>query len=200
MLEVQIRTYHCILGLHSSIYRRRHVGRFGWKRSLLAVNSITQCNEILSLINTHVSIFKKVAVPLCHSRATEMSQGALQPRGVTELAAALPGTSASLNPPPNLRTIAQSSSPHLTATSRSAGKVAAMPREVSDIKQFLEICRRKDATSTSPYLTAPAQEDILTGYRSRPYKTQQRHKSNQVQSPMSTLPVYLGAQGLGEGG
>ena len=152
------------------------------------------------LANNHVSISKEDAVALCHVKSTKTSQGALQPRGVIKLAAALPVTSASLNSPPNLRTIAQSSSPHLTATSRSAGKVAAMPREVSDIKQFLEICRRKDATSTSPYLTAPAQDDLLTGYRSRPYKTQQRHKSDQVQSPMSTLPVYLGAQGLGEGG
>lgn len=80
-----------------------------------------------------------------------------------------------------------------------------MPREVSDIKQFIEICRRKDAKckprshqSFNITLLERAGMLILDDHCSRTHKAQR--PSDQVQGPMSPLSVHIGVEGFGEGG
>lgn len=81
-----------------------------------------------------------------------------------------------------------------------------MPREVQDIKQFIEICRRKDAKCESHPLniqhstTRQRGGDMLTPGPpySRTHKTQRA--PDQVQSPMSSLSVHVGIEGFGKGG
>ena len=36
-------------------------------------------------------------------------------------------------------------------SNKAKGKIVNMPREVTDLKQFIEICRRKDAKCPSPF-------------------------------------------------
>lgn len=71
-----------------------------------------------------------------------------------------------------------------------------MPREVSDIKQFIEICRRKDAKCET--LWAILKEGILLIAFSWTYKAQP--PPDQVQSPMLAIHVYTCVEGFREGG
>ena len=84
-----------------------------------------------------------------------------------------------------------------------------MPREVSDIKQFIEISRRKDAKCTplppprpEPQLDFDMQRAVgmmLTlDADSRTHKAQRQ--PDQVQGPMPPLSVHAGVEGYGKSG
>lgn len=85
-----------------------------------------------------------------------------------------------------------------------------MPREVSDIKQFIEICRRKDAKckplshDSVEYQLRERERGMDGGiadswdYCSRTHKAQR--PPDQIQGPMSPLFVHVGVEGFGKGG
>ena len=71
-----------------------------------------------------------------------------------------------------------------------------MPREVSDIKQFIEICRRKDAKCEILWsISSDGFELILYSWT---HKAQP--PPDQVQGPMLAVHVYTRVEGLGKGG
>ena len=78
-----------------------------------------------------------------------------------------------------------------------------MPREVSDIKQFIEICRRKDAKCTLPtlYNSRPQsrrKQLLMLGTASWPHKTQS--PPDQIQSPVLAVLVHASVEGFRKGG
>jgi hypothetical protein len=92
-----------------------------------------------------------------------------------------------------------------------------MPSETSDIKQFLEIARRKDAKCTTPIPNSLSSLTIIRPYsflllmRYPPLTfdlslhsctNQEEHQDerDQVQDPMQPLPLHPQAEGLGQGG
>lgn len=93
-----------------------------------------------------------------------------------------------------------------------------MPQEVSDIKQFIEICRRKDAkcivplsislyhpraSSSIPSSSNPTPTSRLTHKKntnSGAHKAQSQNTANQIQSPMPPLPIHPRAQRLEQSG
>lgn len=91
-----------------------------------------------------------------------------------------------------------------------------MPQEVSDIKQFIEICRRKDAKCMVPslYYYPRASSSIPSSFNSTPisrltheknnnsgtHKAKSQNTANQVQSPMPPLPIHTRAQRLEQSG
>ncbi len=54
---------------------------------------------------------------------------------------------------PNAQSATATTTPHPTLPTplSSPSSTAKMPKEVSDIKQFIEICRRKDASCKPPF-------------------------------------------------
>ena len=76
-----------------------------------------------------------------------------------------------------------------------------MPREVSDIKQFIEICRRKDAKCTSPELGEYSNEriELIESAPSRSHKAQ-LPSSDQIQSPVLAIFIHISVEGCREGG
>lgn len=71
-----------------------------------------------------------------------------------------------------------------------------MPREVSDIKQFIEICRRKDAKCE--ILWSILREGFVLIAFSWTHKAQS--PPDQVQGPMLAVHVYTCVEGFGKGG
>jgi hypothetical protein len=84
---------------------------------------------------------------------------------------------------------------------------ANMPAEVSDIKQFIEICRRKDALCTFSIPPTTILEEIgrvgdqeefgLIVEYSCAHKEEQEDQQDQVQGPMQASPLHPRPQGLG---
>lgn len=71
-----------------------------------------------------------------------------------------------------------------------------MPREVSDIKQFIEICRRKDAKCE--ILRSILRDGFVLITFSWTHKAQPT--PDQVQSSMLAVHVYTCVEGFGKGG
>ena len=86
-----------------------------------------------------------------------------------------------------------------------------MPREVSDIKKFLEICRRNDASCSSlppPCLTFDTTRrvswencgqfaDQTDTMNSGSDKAQSQVTADEVQGPVSSVAVYARVEGFG---
>ena len=82
-----------------------------------------------------------------------------------------------------------------------------MPSETSDIKQFLEIARRKDATCTVPHTFQVLQcalaffgvsadtHNLYSGTDQEIHKDER----DQIQDPLQPVPLHAQAQGLGQG-
>ena len=71
-----------------------------------------------------------------------------------------------------------------------------MPREVSDIKQFIEICRRKDAKCE--ILWSVLRDGLVLIAFSWTHKAQP--PPDQVQGPLLAVHVYSCVEGFGKGG
>ena len=80
-----------------------------------------------------------------------------------------------------------------------------MPREVSDIKQFIEICRRKDARCKFSHLSrgsfAAKELSSLTvkPQNSGPHKEIPQRRPDQIQSPLLKVPLHSRSQRRGQG-
>ena len=89
-----------------------------------------------------------------------------------------------------------------------------MPQEVFDIKKFIEICRRKDASCSSlPHLDRSTprtgvlvREEMIVlltrmmRVNSGADKAQSQDSADQVQGPVSSAAVYARVEGFGQGG
>jgi len=78
-----------------------------------------------------------------------------------------------------------------------------MPSEVTDIKQFLEIARRKDAKCTiaprlGPILHVPS-ANVAAPLHSRSREEVSQVEPDQVQDPMQPVSLHVDPQGLRQG-
>ena len=90
-----------------------------------------------------------------------------------------------------------------------------MPKEVTDIKSFIEICRRKDASCTSVLQQEKGERNnpgaighrCATGANDLTYsgadKEEQEDRwisADEIQGPVPSSPLHPRAQGFGQGG